>query len=130
MKYFLDRRSDISVRHAEHKRETYDELIKIFLDAMEGPIPQKELKKRTSNAYRTLVLYASPQVLKAYGDQMQYAYSQKSDTKVQLIYLARLFKAMRRDLGLNSRLLGRHAEKILRPKFNDYRDYFKEDAWK
>lgn len=126
LKYFLDRKSELTTRHSEFKRAAYNDLLTILLDAMNGVTNQKQFKKRTTDSYRTLLLYASPGVINAYGDQMQYIYKKDNNTKLQMIYMARLFTAMRADLGLSNRGLGKNSENTLRPKFNDYKDYFPE----
>ena len=82
------------------------------------------VRRITDPAKRENVLYASPKVIKAFNDFLDYAQSlDKIDNprpEVVLFKLADLIGAMRKDLGLSNKRLGQNHRKLLRSSITDF----------
>ena len=128
VKYFFDKKAQFSSQNAEIKRQMYQEYVNFIIDFFDKSKPEKKAGKSVNEMYafyRKCVLYASPKVIEAYADSMQYFYkNEREDTNLDgykaMIYLARVFKQMRKDIGLSNRGLGDDGEKVFRAILTDY----------
>lgn len=131
LKYYLDKKQQFISQNAEYKRGAYSELIALLMDVtspdnLENPIPPKELIARLNKAYSLCILYASPDVINAFGDTLQHLYDNPDDSnpRTTLINMTRIFKYMREDINLSNKSLGDDAIRLMRVRLNDYRDHF------
>lgn len=131
-KYYLDKKQQFTTKNAEFKRAAYSEVIDLMMAVLSqnklGSLPDKELVKRLNSAYGKCILYASPEVINAFGDVMQYLYTvdNQRDAKTTMTGMTKIFKYMREDIGLSNENLGDSAEKLMRVRINDYRETFKD----
>jgi hypothetical protein len=127
-KYYLDKKQEYMSKNAEFKRTAYSEVIDLLLTVMSSDqlgkqLPQKELIRRLNSAYGQCILYASPEVINAFGDAMQHMFKnegENGDPKITMIKITSIFKFMREDIGLSNKLLGDNDEKLMRVRLNDY----------
>ncbi|HSX05908.1 MAG TPA: hypothetical protein VLF69_05540 [Candidatus Saccharimonadales bacterium] len=128
IKHYLDKKQEFFSKNAEHKRSAYSEVISLLLTVLSqeklGTLPEKEMVKRLNSAYEQCILYASPNVINAFGDFMQYLFraneKNPADSKTTLVNMTRVFKCMREDIQLSNDGLGDNAERLMRVKLNDY----------
>jgi hypothetical protein len=127
VKYYLDKKQQFATKNAEFKREAYSEVISLLTDVMSqgnrGSLPEGDLPKRLDSAYSKCILYASPQVISAFGDTMQYLFiEEKPEPKIIMLSITKIFKCMREDIGLSNESLGDNAERVMRVRLNDYKE--------
>ena len=74
--------------------------------------------------YKKYVLFASPNVIKAFSDYFQYVYNQNdsedTDSKKSLELITKIMFEMRKDIGLNNKGLGKNGEMLMRALITDY----------
>jgi len=127
-KYYLDKKQQFNTKNAEFKRTAYSEVIDLMMAVLSqsklGALTDKELVKRLNSAYGQCILYASPEVINAFGDAMQYLYTSgdKQDGKATIVNMTKIFKYMREDIGLSNDGLGENAERLMRVRLNDYKE--------
>jgi len=130
LKYYLDRKQAFLSANGSVKRKMYkkylNELAAInkisTLDPNEVKRVQKQFGESSSEFYSTSVLFASPKVVRAYGDFVRYTDRQQDEryNYELMLKMSRLYVAMRSDIGLSNRGLGRDGELLLRGTINDY----------
>jgi len=123
IKYFLDKKQQFTTENAKVKRDNYRKFVELYINQLNSP--QTELVKEMRDFYKEYVLYGSPGVIKSMSKLFQHFYKQpiietKRQQRTMLRMLARVFKAMRKDLGLSNRTLGYDGEILLRTLINDY----------
>ena len=75
--------------------------------------------------YKKYILYASPNVIKAFSDYFQFVYNQQGngnveDSKKSLEFMTKIMLEMRKDIGLKNDGLGMNGQMLLRALINDY----------
>jgi len=75
--------------------------------------------------YKKYLLYASPKLVKVFGDFMQFNYRQspKDPTEIMRL-LGRVIKTIRSELGLFNKGLGEDGEEIFRAQFKDFDKFY------
>jgi len=127
-KYYLDKKQQFITKNAEFKRAAYSEVIDLLLTVMSqnklGALSDKELVKRLNSAYGQCILYASPEVINAFGDSMQYLFTSndKQDARTTMTNMTKIFQHMRDDIGLSNEGLGVDGERLMRVRLNDYEE--------
>jgi len=129
IKYGLDKRQQFIAKNAEIKRIAYSELVVFILDTMSqdkiGKMSNKNMAVRLNSFYSKYILYASQEVVIAYADLMQYIYKNSTmDSVITTKLMTKVFKFMRKDIGLRNYMLGSDGELLLRAKFNDFDNLF------
>lgn len=125
-KYYLDKKQEHTSKNAEFKRAAYSEVIDLLLGVLSqsklGKLSDKQLTQKINSAYGQCILYASPDVINAFGDTMQYIYINKDDINAKLLMtnITKIFMHMREDIGLSNESLGLDARRLMRVKLNDY----------
>ena len=76
------------------------------------------------------MLYASPDVVNAFGDYRQYIFKEvygkeRIDTRMQYQKLSKVIMEMREDLGLSNKDIGTFGERTFKAVLIDYYHYFK-----
>jgi len=106
--------------------QTVNLVINLFTSAKkEEAIDNDKFTAQLYAIYKKNILYASPDVVNAFGDLMQYLYKHDSagqSTPPQKIlrHLTKLMGAMRKDLGLSNKNLGKDAQNLLRVMITDF----------
>jgi hypothetical protein len=135
LKYYLEKKQAFSSDNAKIKRKMYEK----FLDGMhkttkkfsklDGTPTQKfiddvrkEFGDLTAEFYNTSILYGSSKVIRRYADFVRYTDKPQTEEYQYELMLksSRLYKAMRKDIGLNNWWLGKDGELLLRGNINDY----------
>ncbi|WP_336949599.1 hypothetical protein [Acinetobacter junii] len=106
-KYF-ERLKEIDSHHRTKKVEIYDEfLISVFKVFFDND-PEFDLVKFLQEWQRKIIMWASPNVIKAFVDWK--IHLAKSPPNAQTLFLMEnLFKAMRKDIGLSNKNLDKGA---------------------
>ncbi|MDM1408688.1 hypothetical protein [Myroides sp. DF42-4-2] len=130
IKSYIDKKqallSEVSKERREHYQGFVDLIIDIFNNIKQGDTPNDhELVGKLFSFYKKYILYASPKVINSFSDYFQYLYSCNDggvtmDTNIQFRKLSTIMKAMRADLGLSNKNLGRDGEKIFRALIKDF----------
>lgn len=134
LKYYLDRRQQFATKNAEVKREAYQGFVNLMVDIF-AKGESEDAVARLHVFYKSDILYASPGVIKAFAELMQYFYvvqdftGDKKKLRGALRRVTKVFKCMRRDIGLSNRRLGREGEILFRALLKDYDD-FMTPVWK
>jgi hypothetical protein len=131
---YLDRNKQFSSANGSIKRKMYRSFIdkmmgttakfKKQLNALEIETIKNEFGQSAQEFYKTSILFASPNVVRAYADfarsdSAKKVVGEKPEYELML-RTARLYKAMRKDIGLSNRRLGRDGELLLRGNITDY----------
>lgn len=134
IKHQLEKKKQLQSKVNNERRELYQQFVDFIIDILKDT--KTGNKQNDSdyidtlyNFYKKYVLYASPQVINTYSDYFQYLYrinedGNKMDTKTHIQKLTRILKAMRKDLGLTNRKLGKDGENIFKALFNDFDKIF------
>ncbi len=132
---YLAQRQAYSSDNAVIKRNMYkgfvEALIRTYttdvksLQTHELETLQKAFKDASDQFYSTSVLFASPKVVRAYAELMRNIPQNEDEAKkvspYELVLKAsRIYKAMRKDIALSNRGLGRDGEVLMRAKMTDY----------
>lgn len=129
IKYNIEKNKDLMSEVTKTRRELYQQFVDLIIDLLENTKtgkkqPENHLMTKLYTFYKKYLLYASPDVINTYADYFQYLYnhdsSNTSDVKVHFKKLTRILYAMRRDLGLKNRDLGKNGEKLFRALITDY----------
>lgn len=148
LNYFLNKRAELVSEVNRIKRENYKKFVSLIIDLISDhkyrtlknkPIRTIEdmneakiaLVSKVDDFYKDYLLYASPSVINAYANYMQCVYSVDpkipiADLKEQMRHLSKVIQAMRKDLGLSNKGLGKDGENVLRAKLPDFDLLFKE----
>lgn len=132
LKYYLDKKQAFSSDNAKIKRDMYQKYVeqilatsrqfKAQLTSQQIEKIQKEFEKHANDFYSTSILFASPKVVRAHASFMRNeGIAQSNEYAYELMLKnARLYKAMRKDIGLSNWGLGWDGEVLLRANINDY----------
>jgi len=134
-RYYLDKKKEIISENMKIKRESYKEFVDIVVDIFKSTKntnndkQSNELNQKVEellNFHKKFLLYASPELVIAFGDFMQHLYIQgeNKDHKKTIKLLSNVIKIMRSDLNLSNTDLGEYGEKMFRPLINDYNKIF------
>ncbi|MES2578369.1 MAG: hypothetical protein V4589_12215 [Bacteroidota bacterium] len=129
IKHSVEKKKELTNELTKQRREIYQQYVNLVIDIFSGD----KTKKKKSNVnmltelfefYKKYVLYASPNVIKAFSDYFQFIYKQEetidTDSKKSLEYITKIMFEMRKDIGLNNDGLGKNGEMLLRALINDY----------
>ena len=129
IKHNIEKKKDLISEVTKTRRALYQKYIDLVVDVLhdskEGKmLDQNLITKEFYSFYKQYILYASPDVINAFGDYYQFTYQRKTedkfDHKVHTKNLTRIFSAMRKDLGLKNKKLGKDGEKLFRALLTDY----------
>ena len=130
IKHYIDKKRELLSEVTRERRDLYQQFINLVIDLFSGvktgeKQPDNELFTKLFDFYKKYVLYASPEVINYFSDYFQYLYSSDGETntpdpKVHFRKLSRIMKAMRKDLGLSNKDLGKDGEKIFRALITDF----------
>ena len=127
IKYILDRKAKFAAENSQIKREMYQDHVNFTVGFFENPDTKrsdKTVRKEMYGFYKQMLLYASPKTINACADLMQHFYRQGEtgamDTVITMRRMTKVFKYMRKDIGLSNRGLGSDGIKLMRMMINDF----------
>lgn len=130
IKYSIEKRKELLAEVTKERRELYQQFVNLIIDIFSSSKTGKqnddgELINYLFEFYKKYVLYGSPQVINSYADYFQYLYKTKSenikqDHKTHFRKLSHIVFAMRKDLGLSNKELGKDGEKVFRALLIDF----------
>lgn len=138
IKYYLDKKAQLSSKTSDVKRKAYESYVKFYLSTIDeiNAINSKKIDKQDKDKalekinmriqssvrefYNEAILCASPRVMNAFADMMQYSYRNGKNKLYTMVFLTNVFKQMRRDVGLSNRGLGSGGIRLFRITINDY----------
>ena len=134
IQYILNKRQELISTNNEVKRENYKKFINLVIDIIAGdkinkkdPIErQEENLNKIYDFYKDYILYASPNVINAFADWMQFIFKNNEDTKKNFLLLSNIIKQMRKELGLSNKKLGNSGEVVFKALLSDYYTFFKK----
>ena len=129
IKHYIEKKKEISNELTKQRREIYQQYVNLIIDIFSN----SKLNKKNNNTsmlselyqfYKKYVLFASPNVIKAFSDYFQYVYNQNdsedNDSKKSLELITKIMFEMRKDIGLNNKGLGKNGEMLMRALITDY----------
>jgi hypothetical protein len=135
IKHFIEKRKELLNDVNRERRELYQKFVNLMIDILKSV---KENKKSDSTQllselydfYKKYILYASPKVINEFSNYFQYLYlinakPQESDHKMHFEKLTRVMTAMRKDLGLTNKGLGKNGINLMRALVSDFDDVMK-----
>lgn len=129
IKHNIEKKKDLMSEVTKTRRELYQQFVDLIIDLFENTKtgkqqPEKQLMTKLYAFYKKYVLYASPDVINAYADYFQYLFSHDAsntmEAKVHFKKLTRILAAMRKDLGLKNKNLGKDGERLFRALITDF----------
>jgi hypothetical protein len=135
IKHVLDKQKEALSKISEERRALYQQFVDMVIDLMkatktEKKMPEQKLRNTLFEFYKKYIVYASPGVINAYSDYFQYLYRNAEGMKDGDVFehfkkLTRILIAMRRDLGLSNRKLGKNGIKLMRALITDFDKHVK-----
>lgn len=130
IKHLIEKNKEIANELSKQRREIYQQYVSLIIDLFsKNKIIQKKkednLLSELFEFYKKYVLYASPNVIKAFSDYFQFIYSQNDfendkDSKKSLEFMTKIMLEMRKDIGLKNDGLGANGQMLMRALINDY----------
>lgn len=130
IKYYIDKKKDLSTEISKERRELYQQFINLIVNILSAtkkgePIADCDFFSNLFEFYKKYILYASPEVINSFSDYFQYLYATNReeiphDMTVHFKKLSKIMKGMRTDLGLSNKSLGHNGEQILRALITDF----------
>ncbi len=132
IQYFLNKKQEIISKNNEIKRENYKKFVSLVVDIVAGgkvskknaDERQKEYLKKIYDFYKDYLLYASPNVINAFANWMQFIFEGKKETTEHFLLLSNIIKQMREELGLSNKALGKSGEVVFKALLSDYYKFF------
>lgn len=135
LKYYLDKKAQFVSNNADVKRSAYQKFVNVtasfFIKSKQSKRVQDNAVDELGEFYKQYVLYGSPKVVRSFANLMQVFYKRealkitKQDmTRAEQRYMfrsmTRVYKAMRKDIGLSNRTLGFGGASLMRAIITDY----------
>lgn len=130
IKHNIDKKRELLSQVTKERRELYQHFVNLIIEILSGAKsgkkqPDVQLLSKLYEFYKKYVLYASPNVINTFSDYFQYIYfsndeSNAIDHNTYFRKLSRIIKAMRSDLGLSNKELGKDGERIFRALITDF----------
>lgn len=134
IKSFLSEKEKLNSEIAKERRDHYQKFVDLIIDLFsQGKAGVKKKKDIDINKelyafYKSYILYASPSVIRKFADCFQVLYEvnkhsaiENEDYNLEILKgLTRILKAMRKDLGLSNKKLGKNGEELLRAMITDF----------
>lgn len=135
LKYYLDKKAQFASNNAELKRDAYQKFVNLtasfFIKSRKSQRVQGNSVEELSEFYKQYVLYGSPAVVRKFANLMQVFYKRETlgisntdmtmaELKYILRSMTRVYKAMRKDIGLSNRMLGYGGSTLMRAIITDY----------
>lgn len=128
----VEKNKELNNELNKQRREIYQNFVNLIIDIFANT----KLKRNTSEQnlkalyefYKKYVLFASPNVIKAFSDYFQYIYDteKKEEPTFQLSLITKIMYEMRSDIGLNNKGLGENGEMLMRALITDFDKLFEK----
>ena len=135
IKHNIEKKKEIANELTKQRREIYQQYVNLIIDLFSQKKINKKKKEDNLLAelfefYKKYILYASPNVIKAFSDYFQFIYNQNDfendkDSKKSLEFMTKIMLEMRKDIGLKNDGLGENGEMLIRALINDYHKIWK-----
>lgn len=122
----LEKKKELNNELNKQRREIYQNFVNLIIDIFANT----KLKKNSSDQnlkqlyefYKKYVLFASPNVIKAFSDYFQHLYDQNKEEnlKLHLSLITKIMFEMRKDIGLENKGLGENGEMLMRALITDF----------
>lgn len=132
-KRYLDKQKELFNEVAKERRQSYQAFINLIVDIVSEGKTGNPKKSNSDNIkelyefYKKNILFAPPKIVNAFGDYMQYVYTQEKNEdpnpkrhQIHILKLTRVMKEMRHDLGLKNTDLGENGERLMRAMMKDF----------
>lgn len=132
LKYYLDKKQQITSDNTIEKRKAYQDFVNLYVDLMnDSTVSTAPTKLR--EFYKKYMLYGSPSVIKSLAELLQFFYKEPKldslrEQRHAMKKIARVFKTMRSDIGLSNYTLGHNGELLMRAIIKDY-DHIMTPRW-
>ncbi len=127
IKSIIEKRKEYSSEVTRERRELYLKYVTLMVDIWKNHKTNKNqgknnITKELYDFYKKYILYASPRVIKTFGDFMQYTYHQDSQENPKEYFgmITKVMLEMRKDLGLKNKSLGSKGELLMRALITDF----------
>jgi hypothetical protein len=126
IKSILEKRKEYSNEIAKERREHYLKFVSLTVDIWKGVKVKGGKKTDTTKElfefYKKYILYASPRVIKAFGEFMQFSYNGDTQKYPKKYFglMTKVMYEMRRDLGLKNKSLGKDGINLMRALMTDF----------
>jgi len=134
LRYLLDKKKELVSENRKITRELYQEFVNRVVELFKSSKETKEdntgvamnqIVEGIYEFYKKYLLYASPELVRAFGDFMQFNYRQTAkDPKETIRRLSRVIKTMRSELGLSNKGLGEDGEEVFRAQLKDFDQFY------
>lgn len=134
IKHNIEKKKEINNELTKQRRENYQQFVNLVIDLLAGTKintgkNNTNMLKELFQFYKKYVLYASPNVIKAFSDYFQFIYNVNENepdyAKNSLELITKIMAEMRKDIGLKNKGLGKNGEMLLRALINDYNSIWK-----
>ena len=135
LKEKVERKKTLEIEVIRERREHYQQFVDLIINLLkqskEGNSRPEDFLSSYYEFYKKYILYASPSVISAFSDYFQCLFQANEggpqvDHKTHFRLLTRILTAMRRDLGLDNKNLGKDGEVLLRAIINDFDKIMKQ----
>lgn len=126
IKQSIEKNKELLSEVTKERRLIYQQYVNLIMDLFANTKApnNKEINmvKELYGFYKKYLLYASPNVIKAFSDYFQFLYTEDTQTNLpkNMKLLSKIMLEMRKDLGLKNDGLGLNGEMLLRAILKDY----------
>jgi hypothetical protein len=126
IKHLIERKRELLSEISKERRAHYQLFVDLFVEFTNasGKNENYDVRDALFSFYKKYILYASPEVVRSFGDFIQLLgnndLSDQSQVNKALKAMTKVILCMRKDIGLKNRHLGRDGEKIMRGFYKDY----------
>lgn len=131
IKYNIEKKKQLTNELTVQRREIYQQFVNLIIDLFANTKlnkPNNNSLKNLFEFYKKYILFASPNVIKAFSDYFQSVYNPQegdNESKKSLELITKIMLEMRKDLGLDNTGLGNNGEMLMRALINDYHKIWK-----
>lgn len=131
----VDKRKELLSEVNKERRQAYQDFINIVINLF-ADLKTKKPKENSSYVvelyefYKKNILFASPEVVNEFSNYMQFIFHYDKEDKTQLFEhirrLTSVLQAMRADIGLSNKNLGKDGENLMRAIIRDFDELRKQ----
>ena len=126
IKQSIEKKKELLSEVTKERRLIYQQYVNLIMDIFantkESNGKKINMVEELYGFYKKYMLYASPNVIKAFSDYFQFLYTQDTQANLSknMKLLSKIMLEMRKDLGLKNNGLGSNGEMLLRAILKDY----------
>lgn len=131
IKQSIEKKKELLSEVTKERRLIYQQYVNLIMDIFantkEPNAKEINMVQELYGFYKKYMLYASPNVIKAFSDYFQFLYTKDIQTNLpkNMKLLSKIMLEMRKDLGLKNDGLGPNGEMLLRAILKDYDEILK-----